>query len=83
MADINIERKGGGGSSIIPWIIGLLVLALLAWWLLAGRGGDEPDDAVVVDTSMDAGMMVEPMPADTMMGATGGFGADTALGTPP
>lgn len=95
MADINIERKGGGAGSIIPWIIGLLVLALLAWWLLAGRdGGAEADEAVVVDSVSQVGAPAPMPPPDTTFGATGagldatdtsmgGMGTDTGSTLPP
>ena len=50
MAEINIERKQGGGW--IWWLLGLAVLAALLWWLLAGRNDDEAvvagDTAAVV-----------------------------------
>ena len=51
MADINVERKG---TSIWPWIIGLLVAALLIWALTGLFGDDEagvdsPDPAVQTD----------------------------------
>lgn len=65
MADINIERKSGAGS-VLPWIIGLLVLALLAWWLLAGRGDDREDEGTYVDTlTAPATTVVPPATADT------------------
>ncbi|HEX2211303.1 MAG TPA: hypothetical protein VHG93_26700 [Longimicrobium sp.] len=48
MADINIERKH---RSLLPWIIGLLVLALLAFFLMRSLGGDpEATEGVVTDT---------------------------------
>lgn len=37
MAEINVQRKE---KSILPWIIGLVVLALLAWVLISMLGED-------------------------------------------
>jgi hypothetical protein len=85
MADINIERKSGAGN-VIPWIIGLLVLALIAWWLLAGRGDDDVDDGTYVDTvTAPAAATADPYGApDTVMGTTltPVPGADTPGGVP-
>jgi ABC-type transporter Mla subunit MlaD len=83
MADINIERKSGAGN-VIPWIIGLLVLALIAWWLLAGRGDDDVDDGTYVDTVTAPAATADPYGApDTVMGATiTPVPADTLGGVP-
>ena len=40
MADINVERKG---TSIWPWIVGLIVLALLIWALMELFAEDEAE----------------------------------------
>jgi hypothetical protein len=72
MADINIERKQG--PNVIPWIIGLLVLAVVAWFLLANRGDDRRDvqGGTVVDTVTAPGAgMTAPAPGDTVGGAWG------------
>jgi hypothetical protein len=45
MADIDVERKGGG-MSWLWWLIGLIVLALILWAIFAGD--DEPEVAEVV-----------------------------------
>jgi hypothetical protein len=89
MADINIERKSGAGN-VLPWIIGLLVLALLAWWLLAGRGDDRRvGDGTHTDTlTVQDPRVGQPMvdPADVPDGATGtgvGTGTGTTTTTPP
>ncbi len=84
MADINIERKSGAGN-VLPWIIGLLVLALLAWWLLAGRGDDRrADEGTYVDTTTaPAAGMGAPAGAgayDTVGFGTTTTGTDTAFG---
>lgn len=55
MADINVERKGGGRSPL-PWILGLLALALLAFLLLRGCSdeGDPAPAAAPADTVVTA-----------------------------
>jgi hypothetical protein len=80
MADINIERKSGAGS-MLPWIIGLLVLALLAWWLLAGRGDDDVEE-VYSDTTVVVGAPVTEPGFDTTT-AGAGLGYDTLGGAAP
>ena len=43
MADINVERKR---PSILPWILGLVLLAALIWFgaqYIEGRGDASPD----------------------------------------
>ena len=44
MADIRIEEKKG--SSVIPWIIGLLLLGLLIWGAAEIFGDDDTEDVV-------------------------------------
>ncbi|MDQ3309220.1 MAG: hypothetical protein M3497_03765 [Gemmatimonadota bacterium] len=51
MAEINVERKGGG--SILPWIVGLLALLLVGWLLYSMF---DRDDNVAV-----APVATEPM----------------------
>lgn len=55
MADINVERKRGGG--MLPWILGLLALLLLIWLLSRFLGGDGDEAAgttAVPDTTAAA-----------------------------
>jgi hypothetical protein len=43
MADINVERKR---PSLVPWLIGLVVLAVLVWaaaQFLGGNGESAPE----------------------------------------
>ena len=66
MADINVERKG---TSIWPWIIGLLVAALLIWALM-GLFGDDDADVDTVDPAVEtntgqAATPATPPPAGT------------------
>ncbi len=68
MADINIEKKG---KSILPWIVGGLVIAALLWFLL-GRDKNDAVDATSADTT------TTPMLSPDTAG-TGG----TPLGTIP
>ncbi|MEW5929475.1 MAG: hypothetical protein AB1941_18630 [Gemmatimonadota bacterium] len=85
MADIDIEKKEKKGMGILPWILGLLLLALILWGLTqCGDGGEE---AVVVpaDTAVtDPAAVAAPVPMDTGMAmadttATGAAGAAGAL----
>jgi hypothetical protein len=51
VAEINVERKP---RNLLPWILGVLLLAALAFvlWRYVGGGGDAaPDGAVVVDSA--------------------------------
>lgn len=56
MADINVERKQ---RSIMPWILGLLVLALLIW-LLASMFNRDDDEVVVDETTTEAPATTSP-----------------------
>lgn len=56
MADINVERKQ---RSIMPWILGLLVLALLIGLLASMFNGDD-DDVVVDETRTEAPATTSP-----------------------
>jgi hypothetical protein len=38
MADINVERKR---PSLVPWLVGLILLALLVWAAAKVLGGDD------------------------------------------
>lgn len=77
MADINVERKRGGG--FLPWLLGLLALAALALLLLRGCGDDGDEvapvvtDTVVTDTTAMA-PVAPPAPVDSL-GAAGAAGA--------
>lgn len=52
MADIDVERKG---TSPLPWILGLILLALLAWALWSMLDDDDDGEVAVVpaDTVAD------------------------------
>lgn len=82
MADINVERKSGGGRSILPWILGLLLLGALIWGLsrLLGGGDDEINNATTSDTTVTT---TETMPTTGDPAATGTMApaAGAAAGT--
>lgn len=59
MADINVERKG---TSIWPWIIGLIVLALLIWLLTELFDGGEDTTEPVTAEPVSTQPVVEPAP---------------------
>ena len=59
MADIDVKPKR---SSIVPWIIGLLVLALIVWLAMETLTGDTDAETIAVtDTYTPTAVM--PMPA--------------------
>jgi hypothetical protein len=78
MADINVERKGGGRSPL-PWILGLLALALLAFLLLRGCSdeGDPAPAAAPADTvvTVDTTAMVPATAPAVGAGAAAGAAA--------
>jgi len=43
MADINLERKQGGGMGWLWAVVGLVIIGLLAWWLWPTGGIDRVD----------------------------------------
>lgn len=47
MADINVERKSSG-SNILPWVLGLLLLAALIWGVMSFMDNDD-DDVIVTE----------------------------------
>ena len=51
MADINVERKQ---RSIMPWILGLLVLALLIWLLASMFNRDDEATTTGDETTVEA-----------------------------
>ncbi len=57
MADINVERKG---TSIWPWIIGLIVLALLIW-LLAGLFDNDDEIEPIAEAPIAAPVTPAPI----------------------
>ena len=59
MADIDVERRG---TSIWPWIIGLIILALLLWLLFALL--DDDGDEVAVEEPVAAPVIAEPAAPD-------------------
>lgn len=82
VADIDIERKKGGG--IWPWILGLLLLGLLAWGLSRCSGDDADDSAAVpvTDTAV-APSAVAPAPLPPVDPAAPADSATVAAGTIP
>ena len=90
MADIDIEKKEKKGMGILPWILGLLLLALVLWGLTqCGDGGGEEAVVVPADTAVaDPAAAAAPVPMDTGMAmadttAAGGAGAAGAAGALP
>ena len=59
MADIDVERRG---TSIWPWIIGLIILALLIWLLFALLGDD--GEEVAIEEPVAAPVVAEPAAPD-------------------
>ncbi|HEX2723026.1 MAG TPA: hypothetical protein VHM24_08910 [Gemmatimonadaceae bacterium] len=54
MADIPIQPKRS--TSILPWIIGAIVVALLLWFLLARRADDD-DRPAGADTTKTSSLV--------------------------
>ena len=48
MAEIRVERKR---TSLLPWILGILLLALIIWAVAESMDNDDADD---VDTTVSA-----------------------------
>ncbi|CAN5770987.1 hypothetical protein BH20GEM3_BH20GEM3_02940 [soil metagenome] len=62
MAEINVERKGGG--SILPWIIGLLALLLVGWLLYSMFDRDDNvAEAPVVTEPLATTPVIDPAAA--------------------
>jgi len=89
MADIDIEKKKGG-MGILPWILGLILLALILWGLTQCRDDDAGERETVITTTGDRGARdpaAVAVPMDTGMamadttaaGAAGMAGAAGAL----
>jgi hypothetical protein len=66
MADIRVERKG---TSIWPWVLGLLVAALLIWALVGLFGEEEAEEMQEVDSAQEVGAMLRSTPAGKSEGA--------------
>jgi hypothetical protein len=49
MADINVERKRSG-PNIIPWLLGLVLLAALIWGAMRFMGGDDEETTTPTTT---------------------------------
>lgn len=58
MAEIRVERKER--RSLLPWILGLLLLALVAWGLM--QMNDRDDDTAVDTGASAAGVAIEQQP---------------------
>lgn len=58
MAEIKVERKER--RSLLPWILGLLLLALVVWGLTQMNDGD--DDTAVDTGASAAGVSIEQQP---------------------
>lgn len=67
MADIDIQRKG---PSIVPWIIGLIILVALTWALMAMFDGDDAvDEPVSTSPATDVMEPVSGQPGSAAMPA--------------
>ena len=51
MADINVERKRSG-PNILPWLLGLVLLAALIWGAMRFMGND--DDETTTPTTTES-----------------------------
>jgi hypothetical protein len=49
MADINVERKRSG-PNILPWLLGLVLLAALIWGAMRFMGGDDEETTTTTTT---------------------------------
>ena len=58
MAEIKVERKEK--RSMLPWILGLLLLALVLWGISEMMGGD--DDAVEDTGASAVGVTIQQQP---------------------
>ena len=58
MAEIRVERKER--RSLLPWILGLLLLALVVWGLT--QMNDRDDDTAVDTGASAAGVSIEQQP---------------------
>ena len=67
MADIPIQQKEG--RSILPWIIGLLVLAVLLWFLFMRRTPAATAPGVTDTTTMTT-PRTDSVPAGAPVGST-------------
>ena len=64
MADIDLERKSGGGMGWLWWAVGLLLLVLIVWWVWPE--GDEPEAEFADVETTEAVETTEPVtPAAT------------------
>jgi hypothetical protein len=58
MADIDVQRRGPG---ILPWVLGLILLALVVWGLSEVLGDDDP---IVADRVEPVGAERPAAPAE-------------------
>ncbi|HEX8208724.1 MAG TPA: hypothetical protein VF584_00960 [Longimicrobium sp.] len=50
MADINVERKRSG-PNILPWLLGLVLLAALIWGAMRFMGGNDEESTTTTTTT--------------------------------
>lgn len=70
MAQIDLEKKEGGGLGWLWALLALILLGLLAWWLMgAGDGDVEVDEPVVaaVEEPIDTEVEVEMLPVAALV----------------
>jgi ABC-type transporter Mla subunit MlaD len=68
MADIPIQQKEG--RSILPWIIGLIVLAVLLWFLFMRRTPAVTAPGVTDTTTTMTTPRTDSVPAGAPVGST-------------
>ena len=79
MADIDLERKRGGGMSWLWWVLGLLLLAAVIWWVWPS--GDE-ELAGGLETEPTGEVQPLPEPAPEMVGEQPGVSVAEIIESP-